>query len=116
MNKSLMNPKMIVSLSVGTIVVMVLLFTNCGLVESFKETQTQSNAASEQLEKELGKKPSIYWEINNTILTEVNVAFRSGELNNVTVGEIESKVRNAVLSNFKKQPNQITLSFILSVK
>jgi hypothetical protein len=111
-----MNSKIIIYLGVGIIVIMVLSFTNCGLVESFKETQTQSNTASEQLEKELEKKPSIYLEINNTILTEVNVAFRSGELTNLTVGKIESKVRNAVLSNFKKQPNQITFSFILSVK
>lgn len=112
-----MNSKMLFYLGVGIIVIVVLSFTtNCGLVESFKETQTQSNAASEQLEKELGKKPSIGWKINNTILTEVVVTFKSGELINVTVGEVESKVRNAVLSNFKQQPNQITLSFILSVK
>ena len=82
----------------------------CGFAESFQETQAQSETVAAQLEKELGFKPMVGWNIRNNNLANVNVVFESRHVENVTIGQLTPAVRRAVDAGFKRQPQQLLIS------
>jgi hypothetical protein len=93
-----------------TVVLISLVLSGCNFVESMKETQAQADAAAELLEKEVGTKPFMGWNIHNGTLTNVNVIFEGSKVAALPVSELEAKVRRAVTASFKQQPKQLIVS------
>jgi major membrane immunogen (membrane-anchored lipoprotein) len=90
---------------VGTV-----LLAACGAFSSMAELEGQSSATADALQKDLGVKPHIGWHYYNGKLTNVNVNFDFEKVELLTVGQLESRVRAAVVSNFKDKPEQIIVS------
>lgn len=86
------------------------LLAACNFVESMKETHAQAEAAAELLEKEMGTRPFMGWNIHNGTLTNVNVVFEGPKVAALPVSELEAKVRRAVAASFKQQPKQLLVS------
>lgn len=109
-------PKKPVSTSTEThlrlfIAVVATLFVGaCNVAESMKETQAQAEAAATLLEKEVGTKPLMGWNVHNGTLTNVNVIFDGSKVAALPVSELESKVKRAIAANFKQQPKQLMIS------
>ena len=74
------------------------------------ELQSQSSAATDALEKDLGVKPSIGWRYYNGSLTSVEVTFDAGKVEGMGVGELETHVRAAVAASFKDKPQRIVIA------
>src|SRR5258705_11799337 len=81
----------------------------CGMVQDMAESQKKSDAIAVSLEKELGIKPLVGWNINNGTLTYVNVTFPLDGVSKLAVGELEAKVRAIVLNSFEKPPEQLVV-------
>jgi hypothetical protein len=88
----------------------VLLLAACDFVETFQEVQSQAEAAATLLEKDVGTRPFMGWNVNNGKFTNLNVVFDGTKVAAMTVRDLESKVRKAVGSSFKEQPQQLTVS------
>jgi hypothetical protein len=97
--------------SFALVLVSVLALFGCGLVQDMPEVQRTSDAMAVSLEKELGTKPSVAWNIRNGTLTNVNVTFPLEGVSKLPVGELEAKVRAAVES-FDRPPEQLMVSVI----
>lgn len=82
----------------------------CDFVETFKEVQSQAEAAATMLEKDVGTRPFIGWNVNNGKFTNLNVVFDGTKVAALSVRELESKVRKAVSASFKEQPQQLMVS------
>lgn len=82
----------------------------CDFVETFREVQSQAEAAAAMLEKDVGTRPSMGWNINNGKFTNLNVVFDGTKVAAMSVRELEAKVRKAVGSSFKEQPQQLRVS------
>ena len=82
----------------------------CDFFETFQEVQSQAEAAATILEKDVGTRPSLGWNVNNGKFTNLNVVFDGTKVASMSVRELESKVRKAVSSSFKEQPQQLMVS------
>jgi hypothetical protein len=82
----------------------------CGFVGSMAEINAQSTATADALEKDLGVKPYIGWHMGNGTLTNVNVTFTDGNVEGMSIGELETHVRAAVAANFKDKPRQLVIA------
>ena len=82
----------------------------CDFVETFQEVQAQAEAAATILEKDVGTRPFMGWNVNNGKFTSLNVVFDGTKVAAMSVRELESKVRKAVSSSFKEQPQQLMVS------
>src|SRR5882762_9609226 len=82
----------------------------CGMVSDMAETQKKSEAIALALEKELGVKPFVGWNIHNGSLTNVNVSFPVESVAKLAVGELAAKVRVVVSQSFEKPPEQLVVS------
>ena len=81
----------------------------CNVAESFKETQAQSDTVAVQLEKALGAKPMVGWNIHNNDLASVNVVFESEQVSHMTIAQLQPVVQRAVAAGFKKQPRLLLI-------
>ncbi len=86
------------------------LLFGCGMASDVMETQKKSDAIALALEKEVGVKPQIAWEIQNGTLAHINVQFPVDGVANLPIGELVSKVRTAVTTSFDKPPQQLVVS------
>ena len=84
----------------------------CGMVQDMVNVQKNSEAIAVSLEKELGTKPLVGWNIQNGTVTNVNVTFPLEAVSQIPVGELEAKVRASVLKRFEKPPGQLVVSVI----
>ena len=82
----------------------------CGLFQDMAATQKKSEAVAIALEKDLGVKPLVGWNIHNGILTNVNVTFPVESVAKLPVGELDARVRAIVLKSFEKPPEQLVVS------
>ena len=82
----------------------------CDFFETFQEVQSQAEAAATMLEKDVGTRPFMGWNVNNGKFTNLNVVFDGTKVASMSVRELESKVRKAVRSSFKEQPQQLMVS------
>ena len=82
----------------------------CGMVSDIAETQKKSEAVALALEKELGAKPLVGWNIHNGRLTNVQVSFPLESVSRLEVGALEAKVRAVVTRSFEKPPEQLVVS------
>ena len=88
----------------------VLLVTSCGVVESFKEMIEQTNKTADVLEGSLGTRPQIGWNIENGVLTNVNVYFEKIDDASVSVAELTEQVKAAVAENIEERPAELVVS------
>ena len=91
-------------------VVALALLSACGFVEGIKETQAQADAVAAALEKDVGTKPVLGWNIHNNVLMNVSVIFDGSKVAALSVSELGAKVRRAVSTGFKQQPRELILS------
>jgi hypothetical protein len=93
-----------------TILAAALLLGACNVVESLTEMKSQADAAAVLLEKDVGTKPLMGWNIHNGKFTNLNVTFDGSKVAALSVRELELKVRKAVGSTFKEQPRELLVS------
>jgi hypothetical protein len=84
----------------------------CDAVDSLKGGFQHSQAVSAELEKSLGVKPFVGFNWNNGLFTSVNVTFE-GIPKEKSLPEIGEVATMAVLKEFKQEPKQIVLSFMI---
>lgn len=84
----------------------------CGMVSDLAETQKKADAIAIALEKELGAKPMVGWNIHNGTLTHVNVQFPVEGVAKLPVGELDARVRAVVVKSFDKPPERLVVSTI----
>ena len=84
--------------------------TGCGIVSDMAETQKKSEAVAAALEKELGVKPLVGWNINNGSLTNLTVNFPAEPVEKLSVGELNARVRVVVNQQFERPPEQLVVS------
>jgi hypothetical protein len=87
-----------------------LLLSACNVVESLKEVQSQADAAAVLLEKDVGTKPLMEWNVRNGTFANLNVVFDGPKVRALSVQDLESRVRKAVSVSFKEQPKQLVVS------
>ena len=63
-----------------------------------------------ELEKELGAKPDVSWNISSGTFTDMNVVFPVASVSGMSVGDLEAKVLAAVTKSFGKPPEQLVVS------
>ena len=103
-----MNLARLVILTVS--VAMALMIASCGMVESFGEMQKQTEKTSAAIEKAVGIKPQIGWNIQNGKLVEVNVYFGQFGDESITVTELKKEIKNMVAENMEQMPQQLLVS------
>ena len=82
----------------------------CDMVSDFAETQKKSDAIAVEIEKDLGVKPMVGWNIHNGTLTHVNVQLPLESVAKLSVGELDAKVRAVVAKSFERPPEQLVVS------
>ena len=84
----------------------------CGSTEGLYYAQQQTDRVADLLAKDLGKRPQIQANLSNGKLATVNVIFESGQVSQLTVTEIESKVTRALAETLGEQPQQLLISVL----
>lgn len=87
-----------------------LILAACGVFGSMAEIGAQSSATEDAIEKDLGVRPFIGWNVRNGALANVNVTFEQGKVEGMSIGELETHVRAAVSAHFKERPLQLVVS------
>jgi hypothetical protein len=82
----------------------------CNVVEEMTETKKQGDAVAVVLEKEIGAKPQVGWNIMNGRLQNVNVVFPADSVAAMGVGDLNARVRAAVDNGFATPPVQVVVS------
>ena len=100
------------SLQAILIVGLAQLLYGCNPIEMLQEQLAHSRAVSASLEKSTGLKSEVGFNWNNGKLVSVNVMFQ-GMPTNVALPELAEKSKAAVLSEFKENPKQLVISFIV---
>ena len=100
------------SLQAVLIVGLAQLLYGCNPIEMLQEQLAHSRAVSASLEKSTGLKSEVGFNWNNGKLVSVNVMFQ-GMPTNVALPELAEKSKAAVLSEFKENPKQLVISFIV---
>jgi hypothetical protein len=77
-----------------------------------KEGFAHSQAVSDRLERDLGRKSFVGFNINNGQLTSVNVTF-DGIPEQGSLADIAETSKQAVLAEFKQTPNEIIVAFTI---
>jgi hypothetical protein len=91
---------------------MVAALTGCDVVDTFKEGLSNAAAVDTALEQAIGLKPTTGFNIKNNSLV-VTVMFPR-PYDAKPLAELGETVRGAVVKEFRKKPNGIVLSFVLS--
>ena len=63
----------------------------CGMVQDMVNVEKNSDAIAVALEKELGAKPLVGWNIQNGTVTNMSVTFPLEAVSKIPVGELEAK-------------------------
>jgi hypothetical protein len=95
---------------IAPLAISTVLLVGCGFVKSMVATQKQANLVADALEKQLGSRPFVAWNVQNDTLARVDVIFKGSDVGKMTVAELEPVVRNAVARGFTKQPQQLLIS------
>jgi hypothetical protein len=103
-----MNLNRLVTLAASILIALMIL--GCVMVESMGEMNEQTEKASAAIEKAVGTKPQIGWNIHNNKLVEVNVYFDQLSDESITVAELKEKIRPLVSANIEQEPQQLLIS------
>jgi hypothetical protein len=86
------------------------LMSGCGVVSDITDAQRRSEAIALELEKDMGVKPFVGWNIHNGTLTNVTVSFPVEGVAKLSVGDLNARVRKAVAQSFEKPPEHLVVS------
>jgi|SRR6516225_2125721 hypothetical protein len=89
-----------------------LICSACGPINTMKDGFAHSQAVADSLEKALGVKAFVGFNSTNGSLDSVTVMFQ-GVPANVPLAEIVEKSRQTVVSEFKRAPSEVIVSFVL---
>ena len=81
----------------------------CDVVSQVKDGLAHSTAASESIEKQVGKRPEVGFNYNNGSFTQATVQF--SEAPAMPLPELEKVVRAAVVAEFKDEPANLVIAF-----
>jgi hypothetical protein len=84
----------------------------CGPIDTMKEGFAHSQAVSDRLERDLGRKSFVGFNFNNGQLTSVKVTF-DGIPEQASLADIAETSKQAVLAEFKQTPNEIIVAFTI---
>lgn len=93
---------------------LMIMATGCSVVETMSEGVKHSQEVSDDLEREIGSRPFVGFNWNNSSLT-VTVTF-NGIPANRTIEEIAALSRSSVKTRFKQEPQNIIIGFRLPGK
>src|SRR5262249_31652085 len=96
--------------AIAVSLIAVTMLAACNVVEEMAETKKQGDAVAVALEKDVGAKPTVGWNIRNGTLQNVNVTFPADSVAALTVGDLTARVRAAVDRGFEKPPVQVVVS------
>lgn len=105
------NPRRV--LRAVTVGALALLLAGCNPIEMIQEQMAHSKAVSASLQKSTGLESDVGFNWNNGKLVSVNVMFR-GLPANIALPDVAEKARAAVLAEFKENPEQLVISFVLA--
>jgi hypothetical protein len=90
----------------------ILMMCSCALVGcgSFIEMKQQTDQAASLLEKDLGVRPEIGFNIFNGKLVAVTVVFDSDKLNDMPFSELQLRVHRILASTLSQKPEQVIVS------
>jgi hypothetical protein len=86
----------------------------CDMVSSVKEAMAQSEVAAAAIEKQLGTKPNVGFNYSNGVFTAATVQFQTPP--SASLADVEKVSRSAVLLAFKKEPQNLVVSFVFTKK
>lgn len=89
-----------------------LLLAGCQMAQDMVDAGAKSDAVAVALEKDLGAKPRVGWNIHNGTLTNLTVVFPLASVASLPVGDLEARVRAEVTKQFAPPPRQVTLSVV----
>jgi predicted PurR-regulated permease PerM len=92
------------------IVLLSLFVVSCGVVEMFTEMNQQTNNTAGALKRTLDTRLQIGWNIQNGVLTDVNVYFENIDDTGISVGEFLERVQAAVTENIEKKLARLVIS------
>jgi hypothetical protein len=95
------------------IALLVILLAGCDIASGMKDGLKYSELAAKDLEKNIGIKPFVGFNLNNGKLTTVSITFPSIP-SPKQLEEISQLVEKAVKYNFKQEPEQIVISFTIT--
>lgn len=84
------------------LLVIAVFLAGCGFVKSMVATQKQATLVADVLEKQVGSRPFVAWNIQNDTLARVDVISKGSDVGRMKVSELEPIVRNAVARGFTK--------------
>jgi hypothetical protein len=87
-----------------------LVLCGCDMASSIKEGMAQSEQAAAAIEKQLGNKPEVGFNYHNGSFTAATVQFHA--VPSVSLAEVEKISRAAVVAAFKKEPDNLVVSFV----
>ncbi len=94
--------------------IIILFLSGCSLVRDFQDMIKQSDAASAMIDRELGSRPKIGWNVTNGILTEVNVQFDELADKDITIAELERTVKDSVEESMNGSPEILLVTIKIS--
>jgi hypothetical protein len=83
---------------------------SCDMIGAISDIQAQGNAAAMELEKALGTKPQVGFNIFNGTLTNVTFSFDASRLSKYTVADLNRLAVAAVQHHFKQQPKVVIVN------
>ncbi len=95
--------------SLVTLVSFVSLLAGCDVATQLKESNTHATPIEAEIESAVGKKPRVISASTGPILV-VTVQF--SEVPSLPVQSLEAVARAAIVREFKKDPNMLTISFV----
>lgn len=100
-----------ISLGASVVLLLATLVSACDVVSDLSEGLEKSDKIADALERELGSRPRVGWQINNGVLTNVNVMFKGEELLQKPLPEVAEVVIAVVNEHFELAPRQTVVSF-----
>ena len=82
----------------------------CDVVGTISDYQQKASAVAATLEKEVGSKPLVSSNLNNGGLLNVNIVFDGSKVSSLTVKELETHSKAAVIAHFKEEPAELVVS------
>jgi len=98
------------SLAAALVLGSALWVSSCEFVGDLEEMGKQTEAVAAALEKEVGVRPQIGWNMTNGSLVQVTVEFPSLPRADMSLGELQGAVAYAVKSNLKKKAEHISFN------
>jgi hypothetical protein len=91
----------------------VMLVSGCGIVEGMTETKGKTDKVAIQIEKDLGVKPFIGFNIHNGSLKQLTVNFGKDLDEKISIEEVGNTVSKAIANSLDDKPENTVITFVL---